>query len=201
MASLVTNNNNQMEVEVEEEELVKVGENGELLEMEEVEEHKNIETYISKWEKVHQLAGLVRLVRLMISNRMVDFPEECLGLHILLETGGRPGSKITKDGTGKGILLLEKNEVKIVGNSVILDYIGKGAAEIHSEINMGDYMDEFKSMISNSRNNYIFSIESNHINSFLKSLGLTVTCRHIRNWFASYHYEKFMVATLSGDNL
>lgn len=201
MASLVTNNNNQMEVEVDEEELVKVGEDGEILEVGEVEEHKNIETYISKWEKVHQLAGVVRLVRLMISNRMVDFPEECLGLYLLLETGGRPGAKMTKDGTGKGILLLEKSKVKIVGNSVILDYIVKGAAEIHSEINMGDYMDEFKSMISNSRNNYIFSIESNHINSFLKSLGLTVTCRHIRNWFASYHYEKFMVATLSGDNL
>ena len=111
---------------------------------------------------------------------MVDNPEECLGVHLLLETGGRPGSKITKDGTGKGILLLEKSEVKIVGNSVILDYIGKGRAEIHSEINMGDYMGVFKNMMSNSRNNYIFSIESTHINSFLKSLGTNVTCRHIR---------------------
>ena len=104
MASLVTNNNNQMEVEVDEEELVKVGEDGEILEVEEVEEHKNIETYINKWEKVHKLGTMVRLVRLMVKNRMVDNPEECLGLHILLETGGRPGSKITKDGTGKGRL-------------------------------------------------------------------------------------------------
>ena len=77
MASLLTNNNNQMEVEVVEEGLEKVGEDGELLEVEEVEEHGSSETYISKWEKVHKRAGLVRLLRLMVKNRMVDFPEEC----------------------------------------------------------------------------------------------------------------------------
>ena len=129
MASLVTNNNNQMEVEVEEEELVKVGEDGEILEVEEMEEHKNIETYINKWEKVHKLGTMVRLLGLMVKSRMVDFTEECLGIHMLLDTGGRPGAKITKSGSGKGILLLEKNEVQIVGNTVILDYTGKCDSE------------------------------------------------------------------------
>ena len=94
--------------------------------------------------------------------------------------------------------MMEKDGVTLQGtNSIQINYIGKNETPIQHQIELSnDYMEVLERLYNADNGNYLLpTVRQSSINEFLKNctnVNDKVTCRHLRNYYASMQYETCM---------
>jgi len=160
---------------------------------------KLTDTEIQKrWEKkkehVQQLSQKIRSIRYNLTKDLNNLEDEkefltALAISIMDKTAERVGNEVSKSNKRYGVTGLMKKHVKIDGNTIYLNYVGKSGVEHNKQFSDAQIAEALKKAISNSPNNYVFvtsdgfKIKADKVNRYLIDFG--VTAKDIRGYSAN----------------
>lgn len=150
-----------------------------------------------RWEKkkehVQQLSQKIRSIRYNLTRDINSSNEKdfltALAISLMDKTAERVGNEVSKINKRYGITGLMKKHVKIDGNTVYLNYVGKSGVEHDKQFSDAQIADALRVAIKNSPSQYIFvtsdnfKVKADRINRYLNDFG--VTAKDIRGYSAN----------------
>ena len=133
----------------------------------EPEDPKVIEArWHKKREQIEILANNIRKVRYNVSCDLKSDSEKvflkALVVSLLLITGERIGNELSSKNGHFGITWFRKKHVKIDGNKVILNYVGKSGVDHEKSFTDEKIANALKKAIANSPSQFIFTTSDGH---------------------------------------
>jgi DNA topoisomerase-1 len=168
----------------------------------EPEDPKVIEArWHKKREQIEILANNVRKVRYNISCDLKSDSEKvflkALVVSMMLATGERVGNEASADNGHFGITWFRKKHIKINGNKITLNYVGKSGVDHEKSFSDEKLANALKKAIANSKSQFIFTTSDGHrikadsINRYLADFD--IRSKDIRG----YSSNKWMLQKLS----
>jgi DNA topoisomerase-1 len=153
----------------------------------------------ARWDKkkksIEELANNIRSLNININKTLRDdnFSEKdsltALVIAILLNTSERIGNKNSADNGRYGVTGFKKKHIKIDGNKISLNYVGKSSVEHEKSFSNELIAKSLKKAIKNSPSNYIFCtsdgfrIKADRVNRFLEDYN--ISAKSIRGYNAN----------------
>lgn len=165
--------------------------------LEKRKQHQN-----KKYKKVHLFAKHFFKLRINVTKALKDkYDEMAVPMHTLLNTNMRIGNEIYYKAHGhKGLTTLVKGDVKVKGNGVTFNYVGKDGVPIQIFKHFSPiYISRLKYTLKQRKtNDFVFSInnrmlyEQDFKKAFQKYCGHEFYPHIVRSHFATIRVEKFL---------
>jgi len=151
----------------------------------------------SRWDKkkkhIEELANNISSLKNNLTRSLKSQNEKefltALIICMLMKTSERVGNEVSGDNGHHGLTNFKKKHIKINGNEVTLDYVGKSGVE-HEKIFTDQVLAKYlKQALKNSKSNYIFAtsegkrVKSQRVNRYLSEFN--VTAKDIRGYNAN----------------
>jgi len=168
----------------------------------EPEDPKVIEArWHKKREQIEILSNNIRKVRYNVSCDLKSDSEKvflkALVVSLMLATGERVGNEASADNGHFGITWFRKKHIKIDGNKITLNYVGKSGVDHEKSFSDEKLANALKKAIANSKSQFIFTTSDGHrikadaINRYLSDFD--IRSKDIRG----YSSNKWMLQKLS----
>lgn len=158
----------------------------------------------ARWDKkrssIKELSNNIRSLRTSVNKDLQSDNEKealtALVIAIIDKTGERVGNETSADSGHFGVTGLKKKHVTVIGNKVLLDYIGKSGVEQHKSFSDDRIAKALKRAIKNSPSTNVFEtsdgfqIKSDRVNRYLDEYN--VSAKDLRG----YYCNKLMVDKL-----
>lgn len=151
----------------------------------------------ARWDKkkkhIEQLANNIRRLRLNLTKSLKSEDEKefltALVISVMAKTGERVGNNSSAKLGHFGVTGFRKKHIKIVGNKVYLDYVGKSGVPHEKEFTDGVLAEHLRKALKQSPSNRIFctsdgfKIKADRVNRYLEDFN--VTAKDLRGFAAN----------------
>ncbi len=149
--------------------------------------------WVKKREHVQELANGIQRLRLNVTKGLKSENEKefltCLIIAIMDKTGERIGNESSSAAGHFGITFFRKKHIKIEGNKVTLNYVGKSGVKHETYFSDEDIARHLKKAIENSTGYFVFTtsdgrrIRPERVNKFLSAF--KISAKDIRGYNAN----------------
>lgn len=156
-------------------------------------ENPNSPRWLKKKERLTQLSNNIQKLRNKVSRDLNSDDEKealtALVLAIMDKTGERIGNEASANNGHRGVTGFTKKDVKVIGNKVLLDYVGKSGVEHEKDFSDEKIAAALKKAIKNSPSKLIFTtsdnfhIKGDRVNRFLENF--SISSKNLRGYFAN----------------
>lgn len=163
----------------------------------------SVKRWVKKRDHITEMANNVHKIKLNVSRDLNSLDEKefltALVVAIMLQTSERVGNEASMESGHCGVTGFQRSQVNVIGNKVLLDYVGKSGVEQEKSFTDKKIAKAMKRAIKNSPSKYIFEtsdgfkIRCDKVNKYLEKF--SVTAKNIRGFNANKFIIKKLEAT------
>jgi DNA topoisomerase-1 len=138
-----------------------------------------------KWDRVKKLGAKVERIEARIERDCETGSSEAMCAKLILLTGMRNGGEPQGKGESFGASSLQVRHARVVGSTIVLDFIGKKGVPQHYEVRNADLAAYFAKRMSGAKGgDAIFQHDAHSTLRYLKSIGAQKV-HDLRTWRAN----------------
>lgn len=173
---------------------------------------EEIETLHHRWSKkrgrIENLANNIRSLRLNVTRDLKSDDEKtaltALVIAVMDRTAERVGNEKSAAAGHYGVTGLKKKHVKVIGNKILLDYVGKSGVAHEKSFSDSRLAKPLKKALKNAKGNFVFTthdgfrVKADKVNRYLADFD--VSAKDIRGYSSNrWIIEKLQKQEIPGD--